>query len=67
MIRLVALDIDGTLLDSSNRLSDGNAAAIREALAQGAQVVLATSRWRRPRQAWRWLSLSPRPRPWASR
>jgi hypothetical protein len=45
MIRLVALDIDGTLLDSSNRLSDGNAAAIREAMAQGAQVVLATSRW----------------------
>lgn len=45
MIRLVALDIDGTLLDSSNRLSDANAAAVREALAQGAQVVLATSRW----------------------
>jgi hypothetical protein len=45
MIRLVALDIDGTLLDSSNRLSDGNAAAVREAMAQGAQVVLATSRW----------------------
>lgn len=45
MIRLVALDIDGTLLDSSNRLSDGNAAAVREALARGVQVVLATSRW----------------------
>jgi len=45
MIRLVALDIDGTLLDSSNRLSDANAAAVREALAQGTQVVLATSRW----------------------
>ena len=45
MICLVALDIDGTLLDSSNRLSNGNAAAVREALAQGAQVVLATSRW----------------------
>jgi Cof subfamily protein (haloacid dehalogenase superfamily) len=45
MIRLVALDIDGTLLDSSNRLSDGNAAAVREALGRGAQVVLATSRW----------------------
>jgi hypothetical protein len=45
MIHLVALDIDGTLLDSSNRLSDGNAAAVREALARGAQVVLATSRW----------------------
>ena len=45
MIRLVALDIDGTLLDSSNRLSDGNAAAVREALARGTHVVLATSRW----------------------
>ena len=45
MTRLVALDIDGTLLDSSNRLSDANAAAVREALARGAQVVLATSRW----------------------
>jgi len=45
MIRLVALDIDGTLLDSSNHLSDANAAAVREALAQGTQVVLATSRW----------------------
>jgi Cof subfamily protein (haloacid dehalogenase superfamily) len=45
MIRLVALDIDGTLLDSSNRLSDGNAAAVREAVARGMQVVLATSRW----------------------
>jgi hydroxymethylpyrimidine pyrophosphatase-like HAD family hydrolase len=29
MIRLVALDIDGTLLDSSNRLSD-NTAAVRK-------------------------------------
>src|SRR4030042_535614 len=45
MIRLVALDIDGTLLDSSNRLSDGNAAAVREALARGTHIVLATSRW----------------------
>src|SRR4030067_619914 len=35
MIRLVALDIDGTLLDSSNRLSDGHAAAGREAAALG--------------------------------
>jgi Cof subfamily protein (haloacid dehalogenase superfamily) len=45
MIRLVALDVDGTLLDNSNRLSEGNAAAVREALAQGVQAVLATSRW----------------------
>ncbi len=45
MIRLVALDVDGTLLDSANRLSDANAAAVRQAVAQGTQVVLATSRW----------------------
>jgi Cof subfamily protein (haloacid dehalogenase superfamily) len=45
MIRLVALDIDGTLLDNSNRLSEANAAAVREALSRGTQVVLATSRW----------------------
>ena len=45
MIRLVALDIDGTLLDTSNRLSEANAAAVREAVAGGVTVVLATSRW----------------------
>jgi Cof subfamily protein (haloacid dehalogenase superfamily) len=45
MIRLVALDIDGTLLDTSNRLSEANAAAVRETVARGVPVVLATSRW----------------------
>jgi Cof subfamily protein (haloacid dehalogenase superfamily) len=45
MIRLVALDIDGTLLDTSNRLTEANAAAVREVAASGVPVVLATSRW----------------------
>ncbi len=45
MIRLVALDIDGTLLDTSNQLSEANAAAVRETTARGVSVVLATSRW----------------------
>ena len=43
--KLLALDLDGTLLDSSLRLSDTNAAALREAMDAGVQVVLATSRW----------------------
>ena len=43
--RLVALDLDGTLLNSALKLSEGNAEALREALDDGVQVVLATSRW----------------------
>jgi Cof subfamily protein (haloacid dehalogenase superfamily) len=45
MYRLLALDLDGTLLNSALKLSDGNAAALREAMEAGVQVVLATSRW----------------------
>jgi hypothetical protein len=44
-IRLIALDLDGTLLTQGNRVSDGNAAAVREAVAAGMHVVFATSRW----------------------
>lgn len=44
-IRLVALDLDGTLLDRQNRVSDEDAAAVREAVAQGVRIVLATARW----------------------
>ncbi|HXH20548.1 MAG TPA: Cof-type HAD-IIB family hydrolase [Dehalococcoidia bacterium] len=44
-IRLIALDLDGTLLSPENRVSDEDAAAVREAVAAGAQVVLATARW----------------------
>jgi Cof subfamily protein (haloacid dehalogenase superfamily) len=43
--KLIALDLDGTLLNSGLRLSDTNAAALRRALDAGVQVVLATSRW----------------------
>ena len=44
-IKLIALDLDGTLLNSSLRLSERNGEAVRHALDRGVQVVLATSRW----------------------
>lgn len=44
-MRLVALDLDGTLLTRGNTVSDGNADAVREAVAAGVHVVFATSRW----------------------
>ncbi|MCM2676065.1 Cof-type HAD-IIB family hydrolase [Alkalicoccobacillus plakortidis] len=43
-IKLVALDIDGTLLDSNHQLSKENAQAISEAQEQGIYVVLSTGR-----------------------
>ena len=43
--RLLALDLDGTLLNSSLKVSDRNGEAVRRALAAGVNVVLATSRW----------------------
>lgn len=45
MIRLIALDLDGTLLDPNDRLPAANAAAVRRAQERGLTVVLATSRW----------------------
>lgn len=44
-IRLVAIDLDGTLLDPQNRVSEVDAAAVRTVVAGGVRVVLATSRW----------------------
>jgi Cof subfamily protein (haloacid dehalogenase superfamily) len=44
-IRMVAVDLDGTLLTRGNTVSEGNAAAVREAVAAGVHVVFATSRW----------------------
>jgi Cof subfamily protein (haloacid dehalogenase superfamily) len=44
-IRLIALDLDGTLLNPQNQVSDQDAAAVREAVAAGVSVVFATSRW----------------------
>jgi hydroxymethylpyrimidine pyrophosphatase-like HAD family hydrolase len=44
VIRLVALDIDGTLLDSHGRLPDANRQAIAAAIGAGVAVALATGR-----------------------
>ena len=43
-IRLIALDIDGTLLGSNWRVSEGNQAAIAEATRRGIEVALVTGR-----------------------
>jgi Cof subfamily protein (haloacid dehalogenase superfamily) len=43
--KLIALDLDGTLLNSALKLSDANGEALRRAIEKGVQVVLATSRW----------------------
>ncbi len=43
-VRLIAIDIDGTLLDSSGRLPDANRRAIHAAVTRGVEVVLATGR-----------------------
>lgn len=45
-IALVALDLDGTLLQRDGRVPARNAAAIAAALAQGVQVILATGKTR---------------------
>ena len=44
MIRLLALDIDGTLLDSNGQLPRANAAAVARAIGMGVEVALATGR-----------------------
>lgn len=44
MIRLIALDIDGTLLDSAWRVPDENRDAIRRATDRGIEVALVTGR-----------------------
>ena len=43
-IRLIAIDIDGTLLDSSGRLPPRNRRAVRRAADAGIHIVLATGR-----------------------
>ena len=43
-IRLIALDLDGTLLDSRGRLSERNRAAVAAARQKGARVALVTGR-----------------------
>ncbi|WP_059170375.1 Cof-type HAD-IIB family hydrolase [Bacillus sp. FJAT-27445] len=43
-IKLIALDMDGTLLDDSHQVSDENRRAITDAEAKGVKVVLSTGR-----------------------
>jgi Cof subfamily protein (haloacid dehalogenase superfamily) len=44
MIRLLALDIDGTILDSHGKVPDANRTAIASAIDAGVEVALATGR-----------------------
>ena len=44
-IRLIALDLDGTLLDSDKRLSERNRAALESAAARGIHIVPTTGRF----------------------
>ena len=44
MIRLIGIDVDGTLLDSEGRLPDENRDAIHAAVAAGVHVALVTGR-----------------------
>ncbi len=44
-IKLIALDLDGTLLNSALQVSEGNGEAVRRAQDRGVKIVLATSRW----------------------
>ena len=43
-IQLIAIDLDGTLLTTDKTISPGNLAALREAIARGVYVVLASGR-----------------------
>ena len=43
-IRLIALDLDGTLLDDQKQLSENNIQALAECARRGIQVVPATGR-----------------------
>lgn len=44
MIKIIASDMDGTLLNNKMEISDGNAAAIKAAQAAGIQFLIATGR-----------------------
>src|SRR5437868_9673128 len=41
---LIAIDLDGTLLDSSSRVSEANARAVRAAREAGVRVIVCTGR-----------------------
>ena len=44
-IKIISLDLDGTLLDSQKHLSDGNRVALEEAAAKGVHIVPTTGRF----------------------
>ncbi|WP_110111864.1 Cof-type HAD-IIB family hydrolase [Bacillus sp. CGMCC 1.16541] len=44
MTKLIAIDLDGTLLNNENEISNENLQAIKDAQAQGVEVVVATGR-----------------------
>jgi len=44
MIRLIGIDVDGTLLDSHGRMPEANRDAVHEAVARGIHVALVTGR-----------------------
>jgi HAD superfamily hydrolase (TIGR01484 family) len=44
MIKLIAFDIDGTLVGKKNNVSEKNRAAISRARSQGIKIALATGR-----------------------
>ena len=44
LVRLIALDIDGTLLDPNFQISEANLTALRRAHAAGVEIVLGTGR-----------------------
>jgi hypothetical protein len=43
-IRLIAIDIDGTLLDSNHQVSDANLTVLRRAHERGVEIALVTGR-----------------------
>ncbi len=43
-IKLIALDLDGTLFNSQSSISDGNLAAIRQAVEKGIYIVISSGR-----------------------
>ena len=45
-IKLIALDIDGTIVDSDNNVSPANERAIKEVISRGIRVALVTGRHR---------------------
>ena len=44
-VKIIALDLDGTLLDSAKRLSPKNRAALEEAASMGVHIVPTTGRF----------------------